>query len=330
MNDQIESASSRRGKSSRRPQRLTAALLSFITPGLGLIYVGKLLAGLFVNIFFVLLVLLFIIAVNLWKFFPLYPALVLVATWLVLCGLCAWRSLEIIAQEEATDQRGYHHPLAYIAIALLTFAAPLSITTHFTSRHLFSVATVDSLVMYPQAQPGDHLLIDRTIYRDVAPQRGDLVAIRIPDTGELAVLRIVGVPDDHIEMLGHTLVINDNPLDFSPMDPRWVENADVDEDSELLIWVEHNHDRQYVVSMIPGLPRESTIPNLKLADETYFVLADNRSLLGEQTRVSADVDSRYFGPISRDHIEGRPLYIAWSYNPTTGSPRWNRIGLPTE
>jgi signal peptidase I len=308
---------------------VVAVLYTLLSPGLGLIYVGRLLAGLCVNLLFVLATLLFVVFANVIKFFPVYPALVLVAAWVVLCALAAWRSVEIIAQEKPHTPKPYQHPLMYALLAVLTFAAPLAVTAQFTANHLFGVAVVDSLVMYPQARPGDRLLIDKTVYRADEPARGDLVAVRIPSTGELAILRVIGVPSDQIQMHGHTLIINDSPVEFAPLNPEWISLGELDDDLGLQVLVEHNHDRRYVVAMSSRGSGGATVTGLELGKDTYFVLADNRSALADE-QGEGQTDSRTFGPISRDHIEGRPLYIAWSYHPDTGSPRWNRIGLPTE
>ena len=311
-----------------RPSPALAVLFTLLAPGLGLIYVGRLLAGIFVNLFFVLAALLFVVFANVAKFFPVYPALVLVAAWIVLCAFAAWRALEIIEQEGPHSPRPFQHPLMYAFLAVVTFAAPLATTAQFTARHLFNVTAVESLVMYPQARPGDRLLIDRTVYRNEDPSRGDLVAVRVPETGELAILRVIAVPDDQVQMIGHSLIINDEYLDFSPLDPAWIDLGEVDDDLGLQVLVEHNNDRRYVVAMSPRGAGDNNVGGIELGSDTYFVLADNRSALFEEDRVFPD--SRVFGPISRDRIEGRPLYIAWSHHPETGSPRWNRIGLPTE
>lgn len=318
--------------SNSSPERhpVVAVVYSFLAPGLGLIYVGRLLLGLFVNLLFVLLALCFFIALSIWKFFPLFPAIVLASAWLVLCALSAWRSLEIIARQEVGPPQGYHHPLFYALIAIVTFAAPMAVAVDFAQRHLFSLAPVESMGLYPHAHPGDHLFIDRTVYRSTPPKRGDLVALRLPETGELAIRRVVAVPQDEVSMHGYTLVINDQIIDYTPLEPEWITHGELDPDADPSVWVEHNHDRRYVISMTPGTVMNSAIAGLKLDEGSYFVLADNRSPAAPEQTTIQDADSRIFGPISRDHIEGRPLYIAWSNNPETGSTRWSRIGLPTD
>lgn len=306
------------------PRFLTAALLSLLSPGLALIHVGQLLAGLLVNLFMVFTVVLFVVAVSIWKFFPLYPFLVLTSTWLILAGLSTWNAKELIDQAEFRRGRPYQHPLMYLLIGLCTFLGPLALTFHFSTQYLFSFAEVSTLATFPQAQPGDQLLIDRTVYKNRSPQRGELVAVRIPQTNQLAILRVVGIPTDTVQMQGYTLLINDSFLDYTPLDPDWIRVAPLPSDMELL--VEHNNDRRYVVALQPAHELDLGVAAIELPREHYFLLSDNRTILTHQDEAS-HLDSRLVGPITREFIEGQPLYITWSTHPQTGSPRWERIGL---
>ncbi len=319
-----ENQSSPQTKNQRR-RTVTAIASSMAAPGLPLIYTGRLLAGLVINLTFVLVVLVFVIATTLLQFFPLFPGLVLVVTWLVLCGLSASKAVELITRSKARHHLGYQHPLLYALIALLTFLAPLAITSHFTARHLLTIVPVEHPTMLPQTQPGDHLLIDRTIYESTPPSRGDLVAVRIPGTDELAVLRVIGVPSDDIDMQGYTLSVNEQLFDYTPWDPQ----ATFIDEHHTELWIEHNHDQRYLISIIPGTRVDNAISNLELRQDQYFVLADNRSAFATGEESSLRSDSRNFGAISADDIEGRPMYVAWSTSPDTGAPRWERIGLPT-
>lgn len=304
-----------------------AVLLSLLGPGTSLIAVGHLLAGLVINLLFVVAVVLFVVAVSVWKFFPLYPLAVLSASWVLLAFFAILNSREIVQQGEARFGRAYQHPLLFVLIAVLTFLAPLAMTSHFTSRFLFSFADVSTLAMYPQARPGDRVMIDRTVFRSTSPQRGDLVAVRLPQTGELAILRVVAVPTDKVQMQGYTLLINDDFMDYSPLDPSWIRVGLLEEELEILI--EHNHDQSYVVAIKPGVDLDIGISGMELPEDHYFLLADNRSILAGDEK-PLQVDSRVIGPVTRDYIEGSPLFIAWSQHPQTGSLRWDRIGLTTD
>ena len=59
--------------------------------------------------------------------------------------------------------------------------------------------------MHPAIAPGDWLLVDPTVRR--WPRRGSIVVFREPDTGDLAVKRVVGLDGDRIPFAGGYLVL---------------------------------------------------------------------------------------------------------------------------
>ena len=311
----------------RRPW--LALVLSLVAPGLGLIYAGRLLAGLVVNLLFLLLVLLLIIASSLFHFFPLYPLGVLGLTWLVMSLMAGRHAAGFVAASEGRKRHFFQHPLLYAMIALMTFLAPLALTAHFTSRHLLTVIPAEGISMYPQLKHGDLILVDRTGYHRAPPGHGDLVAIRTPGSSELAVYRVIATPSDSIEVHGYSLILNQQPLLSLPhsVDPK-----EISDDSSHLaeVWVEENNGRIYLFSVVTGASLEVGLTSAELGDGQYFVLADNRSLAGPDGTPAAYSDSRTFGAITPEQIEGRPLYVAWSRAPESNSTRWSRIGLPVQ
>ena len=323
MNDQ-QATSDQAAPSARG---IVAAVLSFVTPGLGLVYVGRLMAGLVVNLLFVLFVLLFVIATTLLQFFPLYPAMILILVWLIMCALAAWRCIEVIDDGEVRRGRSFQHPLIYALVAVVTFAAPLAMTAHFTDRHLITVVSVDDPAMIPQAQPGDRLIVDRTVYRDRAPRRGDVVTVRVPGSDNLVTLRVAGLPTEQVATNGFILQIDNQLAQYSPLDSAAVNTAVLYEDASRELWVEHIDDQRYVITNLVGIPLDPLNSYHQLGDDEYFLLADNRSNVddgGDATHV----DSRDFGAVDAGHIEGRPLYVGWSTTQNAGEVRWERIGLP--
>ncbi|RAL23815.1 signal peptidase I [Lujinxingia litoralis] len=309
------------------PRRASLAfLLSFAAPGLGLVYAGELLAGVSLNLAMVLVFLLVIVAVTWWQLVLTYAAFATLAAWLVLTLLAALRAAE--HTRDAGRPRAFQHPLIYGLIALLTFVGPMAIVVDQALRHLWTFQRIDTMAMYPLAHPGDTLLIRRVPEQVASPQRGELIAVRTPHTDELATLRVVALPGEEVQMQGNTLIIGDQLVDYTPLMEDWVGEADLRNEQGLNAWVEHNHDRRYVVAISDRTSTEAAIPGLALGPHQYFVLADNRSHLSGLTvedRLTAD--SRLFGPLPAERIVGRPVHIAWSS--TEGeSPRWERIGLP--
>lgn len=102
------------------------------------------------------------------------------------------------------------------------------------------------------------------------PKQNDIVIIDAPDgSGQEYVKRVIGVPGDEIEIKEGTVFVNG-------------------------IIKEENY-------IHPGL---ETIPQSEikwtLEEDEFFVLGDNRNL-------GKSIDSRYFGPVEKKHINS----IAW-------------------
>jgi signal peptidase I len=62
--------------------------------------------------------------------------------------------------------------------------------------------------MTPTLTPGSHVVLDKLSYRLRSPHRGELVAFTAPDTGQLTVKRVVGVPGDRVAMEDGVLKVN--------------------------------------------------------------------------------------------------------------------------
>lgn len=101
--------------------------------------------------------------------------------------------------------------------------------------------------------------------------RFDVVIIQLPQTNELIVKRIVGLPNETVSIENDTLYINHRPVAEPFLENDYV-NA---------IRAKQND------------PFTFRVLEIKLGDDQYYVLGDNRPL---------SQDSRFFGPISRKDI----------------------------
>lgn len=77
---------------------------------------------------------------------------------------------------------------------------------------------------------------------------------------------------------------------------------------------------------VESRPSEA-IETYNLADEELFTLSDHRTGSGSDDERPPPADGRTTGPADLDSVAGRPLYIAWSSDPQSGTVRWERIGL---
>jgi signal peptidase I len=133
---------------------------------------------------------------------------------------------------------------------------------------------------------GDHLLVNKFVYgvhdgpfSMLFPykelKRGDVIVFKYPKEPEVAyVKRLIGLPGETVEMVGHTIYINGKPL---------AEN--------------------YTQFIDPGSIYEHYGP-YHVPEDSYFAMGDNRD---------NSLDSRFWGFVPRGHILGKALAIYWSY-----------------
>lgn len=153
---------------------------------------------------------------------------------------------------------------------------------------------VSNEAMAPALLPGDHVIVHRAAYHAAEPQRGDVVVYRYPDeNGKLFLHRVIGVSGDRIEVRNQVVFLNEEVL----AEP----------------YVQHT-DRSSMVGNVRDNLGPVTVP-----PDTYFVLGDNRE---------ESLDSRFFGPISREHIVGKAVVIYWSIDLSMKTPRWERLDQP--
>lgn len=92
--------------------------------------------------------------------------------------------------------------------------------------HLFlaQATVVFGQSMEPNLHPHQRLIVDKISYRLHAPQRNDIVVIRLPDMDELLVKRIVALPGELVEIRAGVIYVNGTavtepfPHDMTPYD----------------------------------------------------------------------------------------------------------------
>ena len=154
---------------------------------------------------------------------------------------------------------------------------------------------ISNEAMVPAFLPGDHVIAHRAAYHAAEPQRGDVVVYRYPDEkGTLFLHRVIGVPGDRIEVRHQVVSVNDGAL----TEP----------------YVQHTDPS------MAGNVRDNLGP-ITVPPDAYFVLGDNRE---------ESLDSRFLGPIGKEHILGQAVFIYWSVDPSSRTPRWDRLNQPVQ
>ena len=134
--------------------------------------------------------------------------------------------------------------------------------------------------MEPNFDNGQYLVINEIGYRFEEPVRGEVVVFKYPlDTSQYYIKRIIGLPDEMIEIEDGQITIYNS---------EFPQGMILDE-----------------LSYLPeGLITRGKI-KVKLGEDEYFVLGDNRQ---------ASSDSRQWGALPRDFIIGRVWLRAWPFD----------------
>lgn len=162
--------------------------------------------------------------------------------------------------QSTTVSAGQRRLLKFLLMVALSFCSYL-----FFSRVVVTAVEVKGASMAQTLRAGDLFMLNRFAYLTREPKRGELVVLKDPETGDLIVKRIIGLPCETVVMQNEAVYVNGRRI-YEPYASR---SARAD----------HSPFGKATV-----IPRDG-----------YFVLGDNRT---------RSVDSRAFGPISRDSILG--------------------------
>ncbi len=143
----------------------------------------------------------------------------------------------------------------------------------------FAVQTVhvEGLPMFATLDANDYLIANKIDYRLHGPQRGDIIILRPPNNNSTDFIkRVIALPGERLLIRDGVVYINGHRLNEPYLPEAWV--------------VFNNWPT-------PGSSNGTVIP-----PNQYFVMGDNRN---------KSQDSRYFGPIGRDRIDGRAWFRIW-------------------
>ena len=159
------------------------------------------------------------------------------------------------------------------------------------------------------------------------PQRGDIVIFRPPhNTKQHFVKRCVALPGDELFVADKNLYIHHKEGD------EWIKN-NFDEDDIVIfaekLWVKNpymkkhpgiHHDEKISLNGQYPMPIFNFAP-IRVDEDHYFMMGDNRDHSN---------DSRFWGAVPYENIEGTPWFIYFSID-EDWEIRWDRIGkTPTD
>ena len=161
--------------------------------------------------------------------------------------------------------------LETLVVLLVSFALVFGVVRPFIVQSFW----IPSESMTPTLEVGDRIFVNKFVYRFSEPERGDIVVFESKgDDDEDLIKRVIALPGDHVALYHGELYVNFQHLDEPYVQTPYTENVFSDDALGAL-----------------------TVPEGKI-----LVLGDNRA----NSR-----DSRFFGPVAMDTIEGEAFAIFW-------------------
>ena len=153
----------------------------------------------------------------------------------------------------------------------------LAAILYFGISFAIQAVHVEGLSMFATLDDNDYLIANKIDYRLHAPQRGDIVILRPPTSNSQDFIkRIIALPGERLLIRDGVVYINGHKLDEPYLPEEWT------------VFNNYGGDNGVVIP-----PNE------------YFVMGDNRN---------RSQDSRTFGPISRDRIDGKAWFRIWPFD----------------
>jgi signal peptidase I len=153
----------------------------------------------------------------------------------------------------------------------------LAVILYFGISFAVQTVHVEGLSMFGTLNDNDYLIANKIDYRLHPPERGDIIILRPPTLSTTDYIkRVIALPGERLLIKDGHVYINGHLLEEPYLPEAWTVGTEY------------------------GGPNGTVIP----ANE-YFVMGDNRN---------RSQDSRVFGPIGRDRIDGKAWFRIWPLN----------------
>ncbi len=193
--------------------------------------------------------------------------------------------------------------------------------------------------MLPTLLVGDHLLVNKFLYRFRDPHQGEVVVFKFPkDTKTDFIKRVIGLPGDELALKEGVLYLNGKPVPdthavygldgsfnkdrtFGPF--RVPAKGDVIKpagDNAVLYHYLIANELEKPVMFSEGrlLVDGQVIESYRVRNNYLFMMGDNRD---------NSYDSRYWGPVRLQDVVGKAMVIYWYWGgDLLEKQRWRRIG----
>ena len=185
---------------------------------------------------------------------------------------------EVLEEVPDSDKKSVGRKISSGIVELLIYCAIMVLCITFVPRYVLQRTIVSGSSMESTLHNKENLLVEKVSYRFKDPDRFDVIVF-YPygrESYDYYIKRVIGLPGETVQIKGDTIYINGEEI-------------------------KENYGKDPMV--YAGIAEEP----LKLADDEFFVLGDNREV---------SEDSRYeeVGPVKRENIEGKAILRIYPFS----------------
>jgi len=283
-----------------------AGLLSFLLPGIGQVYCGKLVRGLIFGMLYGLAIpaALGLLAYSSPAPTVLFGLLALVAALGVVAAAVVDAYRLALRTRSDYERKAYNRVAVYVLLGLMIQGSSIGYALHVRAS-LFEAFRVTAASMFPTIGRNDRILANKIAYRKAEPQYGDIILFR-PPTGDWRntyIKRIVALGGDTVEIKDKEVYVNGRKLPRESVGPATVVAGPAGKTVEGKVYRERNGRAEYTIFLAEaGSPDGPGPGGIAVPEHHCFVLGDARD---------DSLDSRQFGPVPYAVIKGRADYLYW-------------------
>lgn len=274
-----------------------AAIINVFCPGIGSMYAGYLRRGIVIGVAINLLVpVIGLIALGTsYSIFVGIPVVLVLA----LDGVLIARRANNAELKSADYHRWYFYLLFVFGFIIVN-----SIATTIAREYLVRAFKIPTHSMAPALVPGDHIVIKKF---NLDIRRGDMVVFDHPrDPEKSYVKRVVGLPGDRLHVGERSLKNNSVEFAAEPVGEYSYTEQQMNRTVKTAMFSETVQGREYSVLYeiggVGSFTNEELMGDVTVPEGKYYVMGDNRDRSN---------DSRYFGFINEDAIEGVVANYYW-------------------
>jgi len=187
-------------------------------------------------------------------------------------------------------QHREHKPLwrEYIETAIFALLAAILLRIFVVSAYRVNSASMEDTLLN-----GDYIFVNKLAYEfGTEPQIGDIIVFEYPNNPEKKYIkRIVAGPGQQVQ-IADKIVYVDGQVASIPALSKLIDKR-----------------------VIPGdLSFRDNFGPYQVPSGQYFVLGDNR----DDSR-----DSRFWGSVPQQNIQGKAVFVYWSWEPLPETPGWS-------